>query len=790
MRARYRMLCTAAAASVVVLGPVALCASSPAAATPRAAPSASSAAAPGTSASPATPATVDWSPANIPEPAGAFSGVLLGSACATATDCDAVGWGSTTGSPIGTLIENWNGTAWSPVASPDPDAPGDTFPQLNAVSCPTTTSCNAVGTDLTTSNDSNTVVESYDGTSWSVIPSPDVSGATNNTLSGVTCRSANSCVAVGNSVTTSPSVQSLIEQWNGTTWSIDPSPNVSGALQTTLTSVACPSADVCVAVGYSLSDSGDAPLVEQWNGTTWSIASPAIPPGSADNELTGVACPAKGTCVAVGRTYATNSSPAAALAEQWNGTTWSVEATPNPSGVLGDFLVSVSCSTATVCQAAGEAYLDDEGDSQTLVERLAGGSWTLEVSPNAPGTTTSLLSGVACPVGSSACVAVGQSYVPDEDSLLALSLEAKTWDLTPVDGTTTPARSSLQSVGCSTTICVAVGNTFPVNSFDRNGLIEQWDGTDWSLGVSAEPTGAVVTDLNGAACPTTTACLAVGDVGIGTAGQDGQVQAFAESWDGSAWSPLTPLDPSGATYVSLTSVSCTGATDCTAVGYGETSPGGTPTAFAEQWSAGTWTLQSVTPPAGATATTLAGVSCPAARSCTAVGSDVDASGVTQTLVEQWDGTAWSVSSSPDVAGSTADDLLGVSCTHATDCTAVGYSEAADGDESTLAEQLTAGSWAVQTTPDVAGAFYTVLSGVSCPQTSRCVASGYSVGDSGDTTLVEQWNGSAWSVANSATIAGDYASGLNGIACTPSDVCSAAGAGPDGFGQDDALIEQN
>jgi len=71
-----------------------------------------------------------------------------------------------------------------------------------------------------------------------------------------------------------------------------------------------------------------------------------------------------------------------------------------------------------------------------------------------------------------------------------------------------------------------------------------------------------------------------------------------------------------------------------------------------------------------------------------------------------------------------------------------------------------------------------------------VASGYSANGSGDTTLLAQLKGTAWSVVASGGIAGDEAAGLNGVACTSMTFCVAAGAAPDGYGQDDALIEQD
>jgi hypothetical protein len=729
-----------------------------------------------------------WARIPVPEPTATFNGTLLGSWCVSTTDCYGVGWGSTTGSLLGTLVERWNGTSWSAMPSPNPTGAGDDFPQLNAVTCVSATDCTIVGTDFTLSNTSNTVVESWNGTSWSVVDSPDVSGANNNTLAGVSCVGADFCMAVGSAVTTSPDEETLVEQWNGSSWSIDTSPSVSGALQTILSSVSCTSSTDCIAVGYSLASSSTEPVFEQWNGSSWTLGSPATPSGSADNELSSVACAAGDTCVAVGRTYATNSSPAATLAEQFDGTSWSVDTTPNPTGVLGDFLVSLSCTSATTCYAAGESYLDNSGDTDTLVEQLAGGSWSIDSTPNAAGVTTSLLSSVACSTASSSCIAVGQSYSSEEDHLLGLSLSKGTWALDQVPGPGTLASAYLQGVGCSGTTCVAVGYAYPENNFDTSPVIEQSSGAGWSTGSSAEPEGAVLTDLDAVACPAAKRCYAVGDVGIGTAGNEGQTSAFAESWNGSKWSAMTVPGPAGAEFVELTAVSCSSTTSCTAVGYSEATPSTAATAIAERLAGGSWTVETVPAPAGATATNLYGVSCPTATSCLADGSYVDSSGTTNVLAVSWSGSAWSASAAEEPSGALYDQLLGVSCVRAGECVAVGYSEASSGIVSTMAERLSGGSWSLQSSLAVTGAFDTVLSGIVCETATWCDAAGYSVNGSGDVTLIATWRGGTWSVAPTGDFPGDYATGLNGISCASEGSCAAAGSGPDGSGQDDALVE--
>ena len=441
---------------------------------------------PALSPAPARPAaSPTWSVQSIPEPSGAFSGKLLGTTCASATSCFAVGWGSTTGSALGTLVEHWNGTSWAPQASPDPTAAGDVFPQLNAVTCTSVSQCTTVGTDFTLSNTAVTVVESWSGKAWTVVSSPNLTGATTNSLTGLSCISTSFCMAVGDATTTSPDVVSLAEQWNGSKWSIDTTPDPSGYLQTWLTSVACPTTKSCVAVGYAQDPGADVPIVEQWNGSTWSLRVTPIPSGSADNELSGVACPTASSCIAVGRTYASESAPAEPMAEKWNGTTWSVVTTPDPTDVIGAFLSSVSCPTSTTCEAAGESYTDNSGDTETLVEQLSAGSWALVPSPDEAGVTTSFLSAVACPPSSTSCVAAGQYYTPDDDHLLAMALKTGKWALTSVPGAGLAGASYLQGAACSTSACVAVGESFPTNDGQTRSVVEQWNGKAWALGASA-----------------------------------------------------------------------------------------------------------------------------------------------------------------------------------------------------------------------------------------------------------------------------------------------------------------
>src|ERR1039458_7046818 len=85
----------------------------------------------------------------------------------------------------------------------------------------------------------------------------------------------------------------------------------------------------------------------------------------------------------------------------------------------------------------------------------------------------------------------------------------------------------------------------------------------------------------------------------------------------------------------------------------------------------TWALQTVPSPTGPGGALMA-VSCSSATDCTAVGSYVTVAGKSVALVERWNGTTWSIEATPSHAGDFAIYLSGVSCTSATACTAVGY----------------------------------------------------------------------------------------------------------------------
>jgi hypothetical protein len=327
--------------------------------------------------------------------------ILNAASCVSAADCFAVGYyDSSDGLPL-SLVEHWNGSAWSILSSPNPTG-SDGF-ALHGVSCVSTTSCFAVGDYLGGLGD-KTLVEHWNGSAWSILSSPNPTGADDTALYGVSCVSTTGCFAVGSSQTGTV-LDSLVEHWNGSAWSIMTSPNPTGSTDTGLSSVSCANTTSCFAVGSYITASANKALVEHWNGSAWSIMSSPNPAGSRYTGLLGVSCPSTTTCFAVGD-YSTTAPTTKSLVEHWNGTSWTIMTSPNPTG-SATYVVGVSCPNTTSCFAVGSYITTSAG--KTLVEYWNGSAWSIMTSPNPTGSTYLSLNGVSCP-STTSCFAIG-SYL-------------------------------------------------------------------------------------------------------------------------------------------------------------------------------------------------------------------------------------------------------------------------------------------------------------------------------------------------------------------------------------------
>lgn len=369
-------------------------------------------------ASPALSATPVWKVASSPKGPVGKSLHLEGVTCPATNSCFAVGWYEVTppdpNSPLrnnAAVVEHWNGHAWATVTDPGLASAA----QLNAVACPSTSSCFAVGGD----NGGRALVEHWNGSTWTAttVPNPLTSDGTPvfGTLYGVTCQQPRSCIAVGGSLPLSVPAQlgytdqPLVEQWNGTTWSVvassDPTQPVGNQYgQSQLNGIACAVANSCFAVGWYSMNPGisqtvcphQCSFVEHWNGSTWSLVPIPVPKATRSNPadlnaLQGIACPTSNSCFAVGSLGDLNG-----LVEHWNGHLWSDTVIPNaalPSGV--------ACPSPKSCFATlGALYF------KPSMEHWNGSSWSLITLPQ-PGAAKAVeLLGVACRTATS-CTVVG-----------------------------------------------------------------------------------------------------------------------------------------------------------------------------------------------------------------------------------------------------------------------------------------------------------------------------------------------------------------------------------------------
>ncbi len=212
------------------------------------------------------------------------------------------------------LAEHWNGRTWSPQATRRQGA-------LLGVSCPASKDCAAVGF----TRRGHSLAERWNGTTWAAQPTANPEPFSQ--LLSVSCRGTRVCMAVGTAGATSGTP--LAEQWTGTTWSAVPVPDPAPAGSIAeFSSVSCPSATNCLAVGDYANAAGttDMTLAARWDGTVWTFE--PTPSPARFSGLVSVSCTSMAHCVAVGGRSATASGAATPLVESWNGSTWTVQAAP------------------------------------------------------------------------------------------------------------------------------------------------------------------------------------------------------------------------------------------------------------------------------------------------------------------------------------------------------------------------------------------------------------------------------------------------------------------------------
>lgn len=335
----------------------------------------------------AAPAADPWRVLTSPNVGGAAN-AFASVAARSRTDAWAVGTFQQDGTTdFHTLAQHWNGSSWSVVSTPD----GGILNNLNGVAMVASDDVWAVGVFYNLDVQAyQTLVEHWDGVAWSIVPSPN-RGTRYDDLQSVFAVSANDIWAVGVTQTNPPSIRNLTltEHWDGTSWSIVQSPNRPQETSAWLLSVTGAASNDVWAVGFDHTGA----LAEHWNGSAWSIVSTPNPSGAL-GDLQAVTALSATDIWAVGNSRVPGDQ-SRTLTEHWNGSSWSIVSSPS-NGALNNFLAAVTALSPTDVWAVGTfaKQLSIGFVNQTLTLHWDGAAWSIVESPN-PGSDSDILLGAA-----------------------------------------------------------------------------------------------------------------------------------------------------------------------------------------------------------------------------------------------------------------------------------------------------------------------------------------------------------------------------------------------------------
>jgi hypothetical protein len=284
----------------------------------------------------------------------------------------------------------------------------------------------------------------FDGTKWTAFPAPLINGQNTAFLQGVADISPTLAWAVGN-VVQGANVGQMIQQWNGTKWSLFPGPTCPPGSQADLFGISSISANDIWAAGNFVNGGFDFNLFEHWDGTTWTATTILK---NTFESLTAVSADSTNDAWAVG---SSEGSIGKTLAIHWDGTSWQEVATPNAGAGTNILNAVLSLAPDNVWAVGSSTPVapPKQAATLTLIEHFDGTSWKVVPSPN-----------------------VGPKTVSQSNRLLGLTANS------PSD-------------------IWAFGSFFAANGSGRQmTLLLHWDGNSWTIAPSPNPTkGTFLDDL-------------------------------------------------------------------------------------------------------------------------------------------------------------------------------------------------------------------------------------------------------------------------------------------------------
>jgi hypothetical protein len=666
------------------------------------------------------------------------------------------------------------GPGWSLIT-----APNQTYQSISSVTCVSSSDCWGVGNWFSfVTNISQTLTQHWNGSTWSIIPSPSASTTFSNrgNLQGVACASSAQCFAVGEYQTSSGTQQPLIERWDGASWTIVPA-NTSTTLNNYLTKVTCTSASDCWAVGSINTGTVYQTLIVHWNGSAWAVVTSQNTDPTKSNGFTNITCVSAADCWAVGN--ANNGTTEQTLVERWDGTSWSIVPSQN-NGAEQNFFLSVTCVSSSDCWAVG-AY-QTLSIYRTLTEHWNGTAWSIVALPNTPVSGDhNILYDVKC-ASTSDCNVIGY-YVGSSgfSQTLAQHWNGSAWSI--VSSPNASPDDYIYSIACSSTSeCWAFGyfNTSSVS----NVLMLHWNGIAWSLFASTNlgtTNTAQNNSFNSVTCLSARECWAVGNFNPG-----GADQTLIARWNGISWSIVSSPNTSISENNYLNGIACNSSTDCWASGIFQNSSNIFQTLI-EHWNGNAWSIVPSPNTNVGQQNALTGIACISASDCSAVGHYVNAGGFFQTLVLRWNGSTWAIVPSLNSSATQDNFFNAVSCV-ASECWAVGAYHPSAVDQP-LVEKWDGTSWSIFSAPSTSSSQNNNLNGVSCPAAGQCIAVGAFFNGTVKRTLVEQWSGFSSSIVPSPNTDATHDNSFNGVTCTSPTQCWAVGSFTNASSKQQPLIEQ-
>jgi hypothetical protein len=718
-----------------------------------------------------------------PTSVGATSASIAPISCPTSTLCFAAESHLISGGG-GASILKWQGSAWSAVALPTVTTKAVTA--IYALTCPSSTSCTALGAYGSPSYPDGLAAISWDGTSWTAtaITTPNLGGGGNRTA-GLSCLDASDCVAA---TTIAPSGggelgYTLVTMTEASgTWSTSTRNLTSAFSSAAITSLYCASLTSCVAVGQG---SGASPTLTEaatatLSGSTWSYSLTTI--GVNRSTLRSLWCSSVTQCWAVGSVGAGNLTHG--LEAGLSGTTWTLGSIAFANTTTTNELDSIICHDVSHCEAVGSA-VNAIGGATRLAYGAYFGSWSMSLPsyPNLSATSANVIDAVACPTSTTCLFAGGQSptlagvATPNSASEFAYTAVSGTITTAAVPAISPVPSARLTAVSCATTThCVAIGVGQRISGL-LAPVVETWNGSSWTSSTITMPKSTAGQFLS-ISCPSATSCAAVGlavkwTVTSPSTSTTTDVPLIA-TLSGTKWTVTVPKSP--ITQASeLTDVACPKLGSCIAVGSGLILGG----SFHFVLSAGKWTGGKFTSPTGVKNPISPSISCLSASYCVAVATPNFS---TRSAVWTRHGTVWAVSMTPSVAGSPR--LNSISCWATSQCNAVGVL----GAKAELA-RLNGTKWTFTSVAGPASSQIS-MSDVTCASATNCTAIGAVTGplpSPGDVAATFTISGSSvtYSLPAPVTVPGGSPNvqTLSSVACPKGGTCRAVGAlqvfGPNG-----------